>query len=191
VNPKDVLSEPDQRALLALARAAVRHGLDVGRRPPPPDIVSPPLREKRGVFVTLQQEGALRGCIGFPFPVLPLGRACPEAAYSAAFEDPRFPPVTAGEWEALSFEVSALTPPAPLRPDQVRVGIHGLIVKRGPKSGLLLPQVAVEYRWEPEEFIRQTCRKAGLPPDAVGQGAELTAFEAQVFSDEDLGRRNR
>ena len=191
MNPKDVLSENDQRTLLSLARSAVQVGLETKQHPPPIEVLSPLLRQKRGVFVTLHQEGALRGCIGFPHPVLPLAEACQEAAYAAAFEDPRFPKVAPGELESIEFEVSALTPPAPIKPEAVKIGVHGLIVRQKGRSGLLLPQVAMEFRWDVEEFLRQTCRKAGLPPDAWRGDAELTAFEAQVFSEEDLRRRNR
>jgi AmmeMemoRadiSam system protein A len=189
MNPKDILSESDQRALLLLARSAVQEAFETGHRPASVEVLPARLHEKRGLFVTLLQEGALRGCIGFPYPVRSLGQACQEAAYSAAFEDSRFPPLDPRELDGVEFEISALTPPAPIRPEQIKVGVHGLFIRKGEKSGLLLPQVAVEYRWNVEELLCQTCRKAGLPTDAWRGGAELFGFEAQIFSEGDLRRR--
>jgi uncharacterized protein len=189
MNPKDILSEADRRALLQLARATVREAAESGRRPPPAEKLPPALKEKRGVFVTLMQEGVLRGCIGFPFPVRPLGEACQMAAYGAAFEDSRFPPLDPRELEGIEFEISALTPPAPIRSGQIKVGVHGLMIRQGGCSGILLPQVAVEYHWTVDELLRQTCRKAGLPDQAWTRGAELLGFEAQVFGECDLKRR--
>jgi AmmeMemoRadiSam system protein A len=190
MNPKDILNGDDQRILLDLARSSVREALETRKRPKPVEVLSPVLRAKRGVFVTLHMEGALRGCIGFPFPVKPLAEACQEAAVSAAFEDTRFPPVESEELQHIEFEISALSPPEPIQPDKIKVGIHGLIVRKGKRSGLLLPQVALEYHWNAEEFLRQTCRKAGLPLDAWRDGAELSGFEAQVFGEMDFKRRS-
>lgn len=135
--------------------------------------------------MTLWLEG-LRGCIGFPYPVKPLAEAVQEAAVGAALQDPRFPPLRAEELSALEIEISVLTPPKSLEPSQVKVGVHGLIVSRGGRSGLLLPQVAMEYGWDAPTFLAQTCLKAGLPKDAWRKDAELSAFEAQVFSESDL-----
>lgn len=189
MHPKDILNESDQRTLLALARSSIGEALTTRRRPGKAEVLSPLLREKRGVFVTLQQEGMLRGCIGFPFPSRPLGEACQEAAYSAAFEDPRFPPLDPRELESIEFEISVLSVPEPIRPEQVKVGVHGLFIRKGRRSGLLLPQVAFEERWGREELLGQTCRKAGLPEDAWKSGAEVLGFEAQVFGDVDMRSR--
>jgi uncharacterized protein (TIGR00296 family) len=136
-------------------------------------------------------EGELRGCIGFPYPTKPLATAVQEAAVAAALYDPRFPAVRAEELSLLEVESSVLTEPKPLSPRQVEVGVHGLIVRKGAKSGLLLPQVALEYRWGREEFLGQTCVKAGLEPDAWKAGAEIFGFEAQVFSEGDLERKKK
>jgi AmmeMemoRadiSam system protein A len=189
MNPKDILNEADQRTLLALARSSIGEALMRGRRPKKAEVMAPMLREKRGIFVTLLQEGMLRGCIGFPFPVKPLGEACQEAAYGAAFEDPRFPTLDPRELETLEFEISVLSLPIPIEPDQVKVGVHGLFIKKGGRSGLLLPQVAIDEHWEREEFLEQTCHKAGLPADAWKNGAEVLGFEAQVFGDADMRSR--
>jgi AmmeMemoRadiSam system protein A len=180
-----MVSKEDQASLMRLARHSIQAALQKGRKLPVVGSLSPLLREKRGVFVTLWLEG-LRGCIGFPQPVLPLGEAVQEAAVSAALRDPRFPPVTSEEFQALGIEISVLTPPRSLDPSRVKVGVHGLIVSKGGRSGLLLPQVAMEYRWDAWTFLDQTCVKAGLPKDAWRKGAEVLAFEAQVFSEDDL-----
>jgi hypothetical protein len=189
MNPKDILAESDQRTLLALARSSVGEALQTGRRPQPLNVISPMLREERGVFVTLLQEGMLRGCIGFPYPVKPLGEACQEAAFSAAFDDARFPPLDPAELRDIEFEISVLSVPSPIKPSQVKVGVHGLLIRQGRRSGILLPQVAFVEHWKPVEFLNQTCRKAGLPLDAWKKGAEVLGFEAQVFGDEDMRHR--
>ena len=191
MNPSETLSAGDQALLLQLARNAVHTTVQKGRKLPAVESLSPPLREKRGVFVTLWMEGELRGCIGFPYPTKPLAAAVQEAAVAAALYDPRFPAVRAEELSLLEVESSVLTEPRPISPRQVEVGVHGLIVRKGGKSGLLLPQVAVEYRWDREEFLGQTCVKAGLEPGAWKAGTEIFGFEAQVFSEGDLEKRRR
>ena len=151
------------------------------------------LKENRGTFVTLKNEvdGSLRGCIGFPYPVKPLGEAVVEAAIGAAAYDPRFSRVRPKELESLLVEVSALTKPekidygSPLElPKLVRIGMDGLIVSNALGSGLLLPQVATEYKMTPEDFLTQTCLKAGLAPDAWLTGKVIVQrFQAEVFSE--------
>ncbi len=139
--------------------------------------------EKRGCFVTLTENGELRGCIGYPEPVMPLAEALVESAISAC-RDPRFPPLDASELPKIKIEVSVLTRPKPIKPADVKVGRDGLIVRKGFYSGLLLPQVATEYGWSREEFLSQTCIKAGLPPDAwKDKGTEILAFHAEVFGE--------
>lgn len=145
-------------------------------------------RERRGVFVTwLDHPGRrLRGCIGFPQPVLALAEGLQEAAVSAALDDPRFPPVTAGELRALVAEVSLLGPFEPVaprdRPGGVEVGRHGLEIESGLARGLLLPQVAPEQGWDREAFLDGACEKAGLPSGAW-RSPKVTVyrFEAEVF----------
>lgn len=188
MNPSEVVSREDQLLLLQLARNSIQVTIQKGRRLPVVESLSPILREKRGVFVTLWSEG-LRGCIGFPYPIKPLAEAVQEAAIGAALQDPRFPPVRSEELPRLEIEISVLTQPKALDPSKLKVGVHGLIVSRGGRSGLLLPQVAMEYGWNAETFLAQTCVKAGLPEDAWRKNADLFAFEAQVFGESDLKRK--
>lgn len=185
MNPSEMISKEEQRTLLELARHSILSTLQKGRKLPLVDPLSPRLREKRGVFVTLWLDG-LRGCIGFPYPVEPLAEAVQEAAVSAAIHDPRFPPVRFEEMSHVSIELSVLTVPKEIEASQIKVGVHGLIVSKGNRSGLLLPQVAMEYGWDARTFLEQTCVKAGLPPDAWMDKIKLMAFEAQVFGEEDL-----
>ena len=124
------------------------------------------LTEKRGVFVTLYKKKHLRGCIGFPEPILPLGIALIKAAKAAAFEDPRFSPLSTSELKEIKIEITLLTKPKKTDPKKIKVGKDGLIIKKGFNSGLLLPQVAVEYKWDAKTFLEQTCLKAGLDKDA-------------------------
>jgi len=145
-----------------------------------------------GVFVTLNNQIGLRGCVGFALPDKKLYNALVDAAISAATEDPRFPPVTAKELEEITFEVTVLTPPEVIHvsdtkeyPSQIKVGRDGLIVKRGFNSGLLLPQVPIEYRWTEEEFLGYTCEKAGLPKDCWrDKETQVQKFEGVVFKEE-------
>lgn len=181
--PGAALDAADKAALLRLARAAVAEFLATGA-----EIEDRTgragLAEPRGAFVTLTRKGELRGCIGFIAPVLPLGRAVIRAAIYAATEDPRFPRVAPGELDGLRFEISALTPAREIDdPKTVVVGTHGLIVEKDGRSGVLLPQVAVDEGWDRATFLEQVCLKAGLPPDAWRRGARLSVFEAVVFHD--------
>lgn len=180
-----MIPKAQQRTLLELARNAIQVALRKGPKPPAVEGLFPLLREKRGVFVTLWEED-LRGCIGFPYPVKPLFLAVQEAAVSAALEDPRFPPLDLEELSLLQIEISVLTEPKPIEPEEVKIGVHGLIVRQGNRSGLLLPQVAMDHHWDAESFLSQTCVKAGLPPDTWKKRTGLFAFEAQVFSEGDL-----
>lgn len=189
MNPSEMVSEKDQQLLLELARHAIQTTIQKGRRLPAVESLSPLLREKRGTFVTLWED-QLRGCIGFPYPVKPLAEAVQEAAVSAALQDPRFPPVRLEELSHLEIEISVLTVPKAIERSQIQVGVHGLIASRGNRSGLLLPQVAMEYHWDAKAFVEQTCVKAGLPADAwKDDDINLFAFEAQVFSETDLKKK--
>jgi uncharacterized protein len=191
------MSPSEGEQAVALARRelvlAVGPALRSGAPGPAPPTLPPVFRERRGVFVTLRRapRGELRGCIGFPRPVLPLGEAIRNAARAAATEDPRFPPVGAPELAHLTVEVSVLTPPEPLPTSSpaamiaaVRPGRDGLIVEGYGTSGLLLPQVATEQAWTAEEFLEGTCTKAGLPPGAWrDRGVRVLRFEAEVFAE--------
>ena len=188
MNPSEIIGEKDQQLLLQLARHSIQMTLQKGRRLRVVESLSPLLREKRGVFVTLWMD-ELRGCIGFPYPLKPLAEGVQEAAVSAALQDPRFPPVRADEMAHIEIEISVLTVPKAIERSQIQVGVHGLIVTRGNRSGLLLPQVAMEYHWDARTFVEQTCVKAGLGKDAWKDEINLFAFEAQVFSETDLGKK--
>jgi uncharacterized protein len=149
------------------------------------------LSVNRGAFVTLNKlDGTLRGCIGIPYPVKPLGEAVFDAAVGAATRDPRFPRVEPYELDSLTVEVSALTEPDTLEgpplelPKRVRIGTDGLIVSGMGTSGLLLPQVASEMRLTPEAFLSLTCEKAGLFPDAwLTPRVKVLRFQAEVFGE--------
>ncbi len=177
-------SANERRLLLRLAHDAVESL--VLEHAPGPGSSSPHMEEPRGVFTTLYLHGKLRGCVGYVAPVLPLHRAVFETARSAASQDTRFPPVTPVEVCDLRVSLSILSPLFPIEAAQIEVGRHGLVVTSGPRRGLLLPQVPTEQGWSREEFLEQTCRKAGLYPDAWKSGATLEAFTAEVFGDPDV-----
>lgn len=184
----DLLSEYE--GSLALKAARIYIDAIVSKIPATETILPEIFLEKRGVFVTLTIHGELRGCIGIPYPILPLSEALKEAAESAAVRDPRFRPVSEAELPAIKVEVTILTPPQELnlpaneRANAVKVGRHGLIAKMGSRSGLLLPQVAVEYGWLAEEFLNHTCMKAGLPESAwKSQDCSIQTFEGQIFTE--------
>ncbi|MDN5358333.1 MAG: uncharacterized protein PWP76_176 [Candidatus Diapherotrites archaeon] len=154
------------------------------------------LRKPSGVFTTIKTypDLRLRGCIGYPEPIKPLYEAVAETAVLAATDDPRFPPMTGDELDSVVIEVSALTPPKKLDapkeelPKHIKVGRDGLIVRYGPYSGLLLPQVPVEEGWNAEEFLAYTALKSGLPPDAwMWPDTDIYVFQAEVFAEESPG----
>lgn len=183
--------------LVSMARKTVETAVAVGRAASTDGLPSWPggedgfLRSDRGAFVTLTNlDGSLRGCIGVPYPVKPLGEAVVQAAVGAATHDPRFPRVTPTELDSLRVEVSALTAPETLRcnpvdlPDHVRIGTDGLIVTGLGRSGLLLPQVATEMGLTPDDFLSLTCEKASLLPDAwLTPDVEVKRFQAEVFAE--------
>jgi len=187
--------------LVKLSRRAVEEYLTKGIEVKPPKDAPKKLWEKMGVFVTINKlievEGRrvkrLRGCIGFPLPVMPLVEATIEAAISAATSDPRFPPLRIKELNSVVFEVSVLTVPQLVEvdspkeyPSKIRIGVDGLIVERGFFKGLLLPQVAVEWNWSPEEFLSHCCMKAGLMPDAwLDEETKIYKFQAEIFEELD------
>ncbi len=154
-----------------------------GRKAVLPEPPSDTLREPHGAFVTLTLRGRLRGCIGHIVGDAPLFETIAAMAEAAAFDDPRFAPLSREEFDHVAVEISVLSPLAPC-PDasQVTVGRHGLLVRRGGRSGLLLPQVPVEWGWDRETFLDQTCRKAGMEPGCWREpGTTLYWFEAEVF----------
>lgn len=180
-----VYSDEARALLLRTAHQAIAAAFTEQQFLALPDAQSlpPALNQPRGVFTTLHLEGRLRGCVGYVAALKPLIQAVAETAVSAAFYDPRFPPVTLNEAPHLKVEISVLSLPQPIRPEQVVAGRHGLIVAQGPRRGLLLPQVAAEHGWDAETLLAQTCVKAGLPPDAWKHGATIEAFTAEVFGE--------
>ena len=178
------MREAQQRALVAIARDAVRTA--VGADAPASTIADAEFPEASGAFVTLKHGGRLRGCIGTLQCRAPLAEEIARVAASAALEDPRFPPLKASELEGLDVEVSILGPLEdidPADPAAIEIGRHGLVVEQGRHRGLLLPQVATEWGWDREQFLAQTCVKAGLPADAWRRGATVSRFVAEVFGD--------
>jgi len=163
----------------------------LGKETPKPELPKI-FQENRGAFVTLHTypERELRGCIGYPEPVLPLHKALADCAVHAC-QDPRFPPVKKSELGKIIFEVSILTKPELIEcspreyPKHVKIGKDGLIVRRGFHSGLLLPQVAPEHGFSAKEFLEHTCMKAGLSPDSwLDQSCKIFKFQAEIFAEE-------
>jgi AmmeMemoRadiSam system protein A len=182
----DRLSEEEGRILLRIARESLREHLARHSPPGPAALFSgePPARlcEPRGAFVTFKRGERLRGCTGFIEPRFPLWEAVRELAVSSASRDFRFSPIAPEEEPEIRIEISVLAPPRPIRPEEVEIGRHGLIVRMRGRAGLLLPQVASEWGWGVEEFLRHTCEKAGLSPDSWKEpDCGLFGFEAQVF----------
>jgi AmmeMemoRadiSam system protein B/AmmeMemoRadiSam system protein A len=180
--PKDhVLTDEDKNKLLQIARDAIEARLKAQEYVPPTD---PGLEEKRGVFVTLRIGGELRGCIGHTLARDPLYKAVADMAVAAAFDDPRFPAVTAVEFDSLEYEISLLSPLERVHDfKSIEIGRDGLMIKLELHSGLLLPQVAANHNWTVQEFLQQACLKAGLPKSAYkDRFAEVYKFSAEVFS---------
>lgn len=180
-------SEEQGRLLLHIARKNIMHYLTDGEMLSVENMDIPlEFKEKRGVFVTLKKHGDLRGCIGYPEPVYPLLPALLDSSVSAALRDPRFPPVTLEEMDEIEVEVTVLTKPEKIVPvpENVIIGEDGLIAEKGMFKGILLPQVPVEWKWDAEEFLCQTCMKAGLPPDCwLDKETTVYKFQGQIFSE--------
>jgi AmmeMemoRadiSam system protein A len=182
------LSESDRRFLLELARRVISEA--VCRQRLAEDIPRDGVfAEKRGVFVSLHTRGGrLRGCIGIVEAYEPLGHALARCAASAALQDPRFSPVREEELAELLIEISLLSPPEAISPDHIEIGKHGLLICQAMKRGLLLPQVAIEHRLEREQFLEETCRKAGLHPKAwLEPETQIFGFTCEVFSEIEIG----
>ena len=176
------LTDEEKAYLKTLVMRSIGHRLGLS---PAPDMhpVSEKLKEPYGAFVTLHEDGQLRGCIGYIVGQGPLFETIAKMALAAAFEDPRFVPVGPKDYEHLDVEISILSPLTKV-PDvlDIEVGTHGLYMKQGSRSGLLLPQVATEWNWDRETFLSQTCIKAGLPKDAWKDAkTEIYWFQAEVF----------
>jgi AmmeMemoRadiSam system protein A len=176
------LTDAEKSELLRIAREAIVcrcQGKPVAECVPSTET----LKELRGAFVSLHKKGMLRGCIGTLEARSPLWKCVEEMAQAAAFRDPRFRPVTADELPHLDLEISVLTPFTEIEdPEEIQVGLHGLLIRKGSQGGLLLPQVAAERDWDRITFLQETCRKAGLHPDAWKEkDTTICVFSADVF----------
>lgn len=174
-------SNEERALLLRLAHDSISSAFE--QREISLDPPTPHLAEPRGVFTSLYLREELRGCVGYVLPTWSVFRAVAETARAAAFNDNRFPPVSPEEAPHLEIELSILSPPKPIRTEEIDVGRHGLLISCHGRRGLLLPQVPVERAWDRTTFLEQTCRKAGLPPDAWQKGATVEAFTAEVFGE--------
>jgi len=181
------LSESDRRTALQLARTVVVEAVSHRQLPevfPREGIFA----ERRGVFVTLHVRNRLQGCIGVIEANEPLGEAIVHCAASAALEDPRFAPMRTDQLGELSIEISLLSPMEPIAAESIEIGYHGLFLRLHAQRGLLLPQVATEHRLTREEFLEETCRKAGLSREAWRDPeARLFGFTCEVFSESSHG----
>lgn len=176
-------SQEERELLLRLAHRSIEatlEGREIDLTPP-----TAHLAEMRGAFTTLHLQGRLRGCIGYVVAAQSLYRTIAETAQAASFDDPRFAAVTPEEAAALQIEISVLSPLRPIAPEDVVIGVHGLVVSKSGRKGLLLPQVPVEWKWDRETFLSQICLKAGLPSDCWRQDIDLQAFTAEVFGEEE------
>ena len=183
-------SELDRQRLLQIARDAIVAHVS-GARAVVELSASDRLERPGGAFVTIHKNGELRGCIGHVEANQSLLGVVRECAVAACSADPRFPPVGAVELAGLEIEVSLLGPFEPVAsPDEIEVGRHGLLVEQNRQRGLLLPQVATEWRWDRETFLAQTCHKAGLPRDAWKRGAKVWRFEAEVFGESSFNTKD-
>ena len=176
------LTEEEKKILRQIAHSTIEGRLK-GEKPPRSDILPEALKEKRGAFVSLHRHGQLRGCIGSIQPSKPLHQIVEEMAAAAAFNDPRFESLTAKEFKDIQLEISVLTPLEQVKDiKEIEVGKHGLYIKKGFNSGLLLPQVATDYNWDRMTFLEETCRKAGLSRNAWKEkDAEIYLFSADIF----------
>jgi uncharacterized protein len=177
-----MLTADQRRHLLAIAHASIESQVRGGTAVETGTMVLP---DASGVFVTSKERGRLRGCLGTLQNSAGLAAEVSRCAADSASEDPRFPPITVDELPDLSLEISVLAPleEVEARPGAFTIGVHGLVVEQGLHRGLLLPQVATEWGWDAEQFLRQTSVKAGLPPDAWRNGARIFRFAAEVFGD--------
>jgi hypothetical protein len=176
------LNEEEKKTLHQIAKTVIENKAR-GKTVPDFKVESPVLKENRGAFVTIHKRGQLRGCIGYIEGRGPLHKTIEEMAEAAAFRDPRFTPVKEKELPELDLEISVLTPLKKIKDvDEVQVGKHGIYIKKGWYSGLLLPQVATEYGWDRQAFLEHTCQKAGLPSNAWKEkDTEIYIFSADIF----------
>lgn len=185
------LTDDDKQVLLSLARKAIERAVH-GQSPPEIPGHSGTLDQPCGAFVTLTKKGELRGCIGYTEGVLPLVETVRDVAPRSALEDPRFPSVEPEETGDLEIEISVLSPMRQISDiNEIIVGTHGIMMQQGYSRGLLLPQVATEYNWDLDTFLRQTARKAGLPHDAWKYPiTKIFIFSAEIFHEQKGGAQS-
>lgn len=181
------LSDSEKQVLLAIARQAVVQGVLTGKEHIEPR-EEKALNQRNGCFVTIKQNGKLRGCIGNFQSELPLFREVAHMALSSATRDPRFYPMKEADLENFSIEISVLSPLRKVEStEEIEVGKHGIYIEKGYYRGVLLPQVATEHGWDRQTFLKQTCLKAGLPTNAwEADDAEIYVFSAQVFGEKSV-----
>lgn len=179
------LNTHEQQALLAIARQAIIHGVQTGQ-----EYIEPReekvLNQRNGCFVTIKQDGELRGCIGNFQSELPLFKEVAQMAQASATKDPRFYPLKEDDLNNFTLEISVLSPLQKIEElDEIEVGKHGIYIEKSFYRGVLLPQVALEHDWDRLTFLKQTCIKAGLPTDAwKADDADIYVFSAQIFGEE-------
>jgi len=179
------LTEAEKKTLINIVKKTIECKL-TGKKVPEFNIDSEVLKEKKGAFVTLRKNENLRGCIGYIEARKPLYKTVSEMAIAAAFNDPRFPPLKSDELKDMTLEISVLSPLKKIDDiNEIEVGVHGLYITKGFHSGLLLPQVATEYKWDRLTFLKETCHKAGLHLDAwKDDDTNIYIFSADVFKED-------
>ena len=191
MNQEFALTDTDGEVLVKMARNTVKKYLETDVKVIDNEFNSK-FTAKAGAFVTINKQNSLRGCIGYPLPIKKLSNAIIDAAIAAATEDPRFPPINVDEIDQIIFEVTVLSPPAEINVknyqdylSMIKIGRDGLIVESNYKSGLLLPQVPIEYKWNVKEFLEHTCEKAGLDKHAwMDNDTKISKFEGIIFKEE-------
>ena len=191
MNQEFDLTDTDGEVIVKMARNAVKKYLETNIKVIDIEFNSK-FTTKTGTFVTINKQNSLRGCIGYPLPIKKLSDAIIDAAIAAATEDPRFPVVNLDEIDQIIFEVTVLSPPTEINVENyqdylsmIKVGRDGLIIESGYKSGLLLPQVPIEYKWNVKEFLEHTCEKAGLDKHAwMDNDTKISKFEGIIFKEE-------
>ena len=184
-----MISDRAGEYLVKIAKESIKHFLKTGTQLEKPTDYPIELDEELGVFVTLNKNNELRGCIGYAEPIKPAIDAAMEMALAAALDDPRFPQVSESEFEDLDFEVTVLTKPEMIVVghynqyfDEIEIGRDGLIIQKGYARGLLLPQVAVENALTKEDFLDHTCMKAGISADSwMDESCDVFKFQGQIF----------
>lgn len=181
------LSIDQKKLLLKIARSTISNAIN-GKAARDFDIKDPALGIKGGAFVTIHSHGNLRGCIGNIIAEIPLWETIMNMAIEASMRDPRFPAVSPGELKDIDIEISVLSPLKKINDiEEIEVGKHGLLIKSNYSQGLLLPQVATDYKWDRIQFLENTCNKAGLDKNCYKENnCEILIFSAIVFGENDI-----